>query len=97
MMLNQFKCENQCNDVNLIKHFPQISIDPDSIKMVMVSESLPKNINDYFYQPGNPMFLQTTNQVFSDAGYSFKKVDDYLEYGIYLTTAIKCQKKDYLV
>lgn len=97
MIINQFKCEYDCNDVDLIKHFPQIDIDPTSIKMIMISESLPKNIKDYFYQPNNPMFLQTTNQVFSDAGYNFRVIEDYLKFGIYLTTAIKCPKKDYLV
>ena len=97
MIINQFKCRYECNDVNLIKHFPQINIDPSSIKMVMISESLPKNIKDYFYQSNSPMFLQTTNQVFSDAGYNFQVINDYLKFGIYLTTAIKCHKKDYLV
>ena len=97
MIINQFKCEYECNDVNLIKHFPQIDINPTSIKMIMISESLPNNIEDYFYQSKNPMFLQTTNQVFSDAGYNFQVIDDYLKFGIYLTTAIKCHKRDYLV
>jgi len=97
MILNEFKCEHACNDVNIVKYFPHIDINPGSIKLIIISEALPKNIKDYFYQPGNPMFLQTTNQAFSDAGYNFEVIDDYLKYGIYLTTAIKCQKKNYLV
>jgi len=97
MQLNKFKCEFACNDVNIVKYFPQVDINPGSIKLVMISEALPGSMKDYFYQPGNPIFLQTTNQAFADAGYNFESIDDYLKYGIYLTTSIKCQKKDYLV
>lgn len=99
MELNKSKCKYACIDVdivNIVKYFPQVYIDTDSIKLIMISKALPRNINDYFYQPGNPMFLHTTNQAFSDAGYNFKSIDDYLKSGIYLTTVIKCQIKDYL-
>jgi len=65
--------------------------------MIVISESMPDSIKDYFDQPGNPSFLQTTNTAFSDAGYNFTNIKDYLDNGIYLTTALKCRKKDYLV
>lgn len=98
MKLNQnLPCNFKCSDVQIVKHFPAVECEPRSIKMVMISESLPNDLNDYFYQPGNPMFLQTTNQAFADAGYVFHTVQDYLSAGIYLTTAIKCRKKGYLV
>jgi len=70
MVLNKFKCEFVCDDVNMVKYFPQVDINPYFIKLIMISEALPVNINNYFYQPGNPIFLQTTNQAFSDAGYN---------------------------
>jgi uracil-DNA glycosylase len=63
----------------------------------MISEAMPSDIADYFYQTGTPMFIQTTNRAFADAGFYFSTAVDYLNAGIYLTTAIKCRKKDYLV
>jgi uracil-DNA glycosylase len=97
MVLKKLQCKYSCNDVEIVKYVPQIDINPDSIKLIMISEAMPRDISDYFYQQDNSMFLQTTNQAFSDAGYNFKSIDDYLKSGIYLTTAIKCKKKDYLV
>ncbi len=66
-----------CNDVNVAKYFPQIDINTASFKLIMISEALPKNRKDYFYQPDNPMFLQTTNQAFLDAGYNFNIIENY--------------------
>ena len=65
--------------------------------MVLVSEALPKKMEDYFDGKGEPIFIKNTNTVFNSLGYDFKTYKDYLENGIYLTTAIKCVKKDYLV
>ena len=46
MIINQFKCEHECSDVNVVKHFPQLKINTDSVKTLIISESLPKNIKD---------------------------------------------------
>jgi uracil-DNA glycosylase len=65
--------------------------------MVLISEAVPNNEEDYFDGKGIPKFIQNTNQLFNSIGYNYKSYQDYLENGIYLTTAIKCSKKDYLV
>ena len=65
--------------------------------MVIISESLPKKIDDYFDGKKSPSFIANTNYLFNNNGCKFQIYSDYLENGIYLTTALKCVKKDYLV
>ncbi|HWQ60904.1 MAG TPA: uracil-DNA glycosylase family protein [Negativicutes bacterium] len=91
------RCGGICGDVVPVKHFARVACDAAKVKMVMVSEAVPGNLDDYFYADGQPLFIRTTNQAFADAGYKFAVYRDYLDSGIYLTTALKCPKKDYLV
>ena len=90
-------CDFNCTDVKIKKHFQKITSKKDSIKLILISESLPKNIEDYFDGKGEPAFIKNTNTIFKFHGYDYDTYDDYLNNGIYLTTAIKCIKKDYLV
>ena len=69
----------------------------ENVKLIMISEALPKDIQDYFYSGQTASFFQTTQTAFADAGYEIKHPSEFVEKGIYLTTAIKCTKKDYLV
>jgi uracil-DNA glycosylase len=77
--------------------FPQTNIDSNLIKLVMISEAPPVNHSNYFYKEGSGTFFQTTKLAFGDAGIDISGYDDLTNMGIYLTTAIKCSKKDYLV
>ena len=91
-------CDFNCADVIVTKYFQKKNFKKDSIKLILVSEALPKNnIEDYFDGKGDPSFIKNTNFVFNSLGYNYKTYKDYLNNGIYLTTAIKCVKKDYLV
>ena len=90
-------CNLCCPDVNQVKHFQEIEINNENIKMIIISESVPRNISDYFDGKGIPVFIKNTNTLFNQIGYDFKTYKDYLNNGIYLTTAIKCLKKEYLV
>ena len=90
-------CAVRCSDVRITKYFPEISCDPTRVKLVMVSEAIPDNVQDYFYEKGDPAFLRTTVQAFADAGFAMNTVKDFFDRGIYLTTALKCKKKEYLV
>ena len=91
------KCDFNCADVIIKKHFQKSMPGKDSIKLILISESLPQNIDDYFDGKNNPTFIKNTNVIFNSLGYNYKTYKDYLNNGIYLTTAIKCIKKDYLV
>ena len=91
------KCNFNCTDVIPERHFLKNITGKENIKMILVSEALPKNINDYFDGKGEPSFIKNTNTIFNSLGYDFSTYRDYLNNGIYLTTAIKCIKKGYLV
>ena len=91
------KCDFNCSDVLLKKYFQKSVSKKDSIKLILVSEALPQKIENYFDGKNEPSFIKNTNIIFNSFGYTYKTYKDYLDNGIYLTTAIKCIKKDYLV
>ena len=85
-----------CGDV---KHecyiVPKIDVQPEQVSIVMISEAAPADPHDYFYARGEPLFAQTTVQAFNDAGANVSSVQDILDLGVYLTTAVKCGKTGY--
>jgi len=91
------KCDFNCSDVIIKKHFQKSAPKKEAIKLVLISEALPQNIEEYFDGKNEPTFIKNSNIIFNSLGYNFKTYKDYLSNGIYLTTAIKCVKKDYLV
>jgi uracil-DNA glycosylase len=74
---------------------PAIDLDPEQISIIMVSESAPASPGDYYYAGSEALFAQTTLQAFNDAGAKVTSMDDILNMGIYLTTAVKCSKTGY--
>ena len=51
-----------CQDVNKKCYvIPNIEIEPDKIRTLMISEAPPENSSDYFYAAENPFYLQTTS------------------------------------
>jgi len=87
-----------CLDVNKDCYLvPSVEIDPVKIKAFMVSEAPPIDLNDYFYAKGEPFYMQTTAQAFKDAGYEVTSMEDVLDLGVYITTAIKCGKTGYSI
>lgn len=90
-------CNQNCLDVDLKRYFQRSILKKDKIKMVMISESLPIDLVDYFDAKGTPQFITNTNIIFNSIGFNFNTYNDYLDHGIYLTTALKCTKQSYLV
>jgi len=85
-----------CLDVNHgLYQIPEIEIDPETIRMVMVSEATPQNPGDYFYTGEGALFAQTTVQAFNFAGVEVSSLQDLLDMGIYFTSAVKCGKIGY--
>jgi uracil-DNA glycosylase len=85
-----------CGDVNHAGYrVPEIDIDPARISVVLISEAAPADRKDYYYADSNPLFEQTTVQAFRDAGAEVSSIQDILELGVYLTTAVKCAKTAY--
>ncbi len=74
---------------------PDVDVEPEKVRIVLISEAAPADAADYYYAAGNPLFQQTTVQAFKDAGAAVESVQDILDLGVYLTTAVKCGKTGY--
>jgi uracil-DNA glycosylase len=74
---------------------PGIDVEPGNVSIVLISEAAPPNGSDYYYAGGEPLFEKTTVQAFNDAGAEVASIQDILELGVYLTTAVKCAKIGY--
>jgi len=93
-MCSDFPCE----DINKKSYLvPSIEINPKNVQLLMISEAPSPNKSDYFYAQGNPFYLQTTVQAFNDAGVNISTMQEILDLGFYLTTAIKCGKTKYSI
>jgi uracil-DNA glycosylase len=98
MQIDQhIRCEKfPCADVRHAGYLvPGIDIKPNKISIILISEAAPVDPGDYYYAEGNPLFQQTTVQAFNDAGARVASIRDILKLGVYLTTAVKCAKKEY--
>ena len=74
---------------------PDVDLNPRDVSIVLISEAAPSDAGDYYYAAGDPLFQQTTVQAFNDAGVDVSSVQEILELGVYLTTAVKCGKTGY--
>jgi uracil-DNA glycosylase len=85
-----------CPDVRHERYtLSEIDLDPQKISIVLISECAAAWPGDDYYAPGDPLFARTTLQAFNDAGAPVRSVQDILELGVYLTTAVKCAKTGY--
>jgi len=87
-----FPCVDVKKDAYIV---PDISLKPEDISIILISESAPASPADYYYAKGNPSFQQTTVQAFNDAGLRVSSVQDIVNLGVYLTSAVKCGKTAY--
>ena len=78
--------------------FPDCTLDPASIRLLMVSEVPPKNPEDWFYSVApDPDYVRSTLGLFRQAGVEVGSMQDILNLGIYITTAVKIKKTGYFV
>jgi uracil-DNA glycosylase len=89
-----FPCSEARQESYLV---PDLDIDPDKIKVMLISETAPTQAFDYYYPSCDALYARTTVQAFQEAGVKISTVQDLLQIGIYLTTAVKCGKYDYAV
>lgn len=87
-----FPCRDVRHDCYQV---PAVDIDPQKVSMVMISEAVPSDPGDDYYAPGDPLFARTTLQAFQDAGAPVASLQDLLDLGVYLTSAVKCAKTAY--
>lgn len=74
---------------------PDVDIDPAKVSILLISEAAPENPADYYYAGENALFARTTLLAFQDAGAKVASIQNILNLGVYLTTAIKCGKTGY--
>ena len=89
-----FPCTDARQESYLV---PELDIDASSIRIMVISETAPKEAKDYYYGSCEALFARTTVQAFQEAGAKVTTVQDLLQRGIYLTTAVKCGKYGYAV
>ena len=85
-MITSFSCSDVRHDCYVIHG---VSVKPEAISIVIVSETAPENAADYYYAKGSPLLQQTTVQAFNDAGANVSSTRDIVNRGIDLTTAVK--------
>ena len=88
----EFPCPDVRHDCYIV---PDIEIEPEQVRLVMISEAAPAEKSDYYYSGGESLFERTTVQAFQDAGADVKSIGDILGLGVYITTAVKCGKTGY--
>jgi hypothetical protein len=71
---------------------PSVDIDLSRVSILLISEAAPENLADGYYAGANALFARTTLLAFQDAGAKVASVQDILNLGVYLTTAVKCGK-----
>jgi uracil-DNA glycosylase len=96
---DNIKCTGfPCTDIDKNSYIlPPAEIDTGKINILMITEAPPNEKADYFYAEGNPFYLQTTVQAFKDAGENVTSMQDILDRGVYITTAVKCGKTQYAI
>jgi hypothetical protein len=92
VVCHDFPCQGVDHGGYLV---PDIDINPESVRLVLISEAAPASAGDYYYAGEQALFAQTTVQAFNDAGVQVSSIDDLLARGVYLTTAVKCAKVGY--
>ena len=88
----KFPCADVRHECYVI---PDIDVQPEAIAVVMISEAAPPHPADYYYAGGDALFQQTTVQAFNDAGVKVSSIEEIVDRGVYLTTAVKCGKTGY--
>ncbi len=74
---------------------PGVDVDPERVTIMLISEAAPEKLSDYYYAGWDSLFQQTTLQAFQDAGAKVQSMQEILDLGVYLTTAVKCGKTGY--
>jgi uracil-DNA glycosylase len=85
--------EFPCGDVDHSRYrVPAVDLDPERIRIVLISEGAAIDPADDYEAPGEPLFLRTTLEAFGDAGLEVSSLADLHRLGVYVTSAVKCAK-----
>jgi uracil-DNA glycosylase len=85
-----------CLDTRRESYFvPGVELDPARVSILLISEAAAENPADGCYAGSEALFARTTLLAFQDAGAKVASIQDVLDLGVYLTTAVKCGKTSY--
>jgi len=88
--------DNRINIESL--QIPDCDIDPKKIKTIMISEVPPLNPDDGFYSNSTQSdYMKSTLGLFEKANVNVNSMQEILDLGIYITTAVKTPKTEYAV
>lgn len=77
---------------------PDAMIETNDIRLIMISEVVPQNPDDYFYSKNTgAAFMTTTVPILNAAGANVNGIEDIIRKGIYITTAVKTPKDGYTI
>lgn len=76
---------------------PDADIDVANTRVVIIAEAPPDSPADYCYASGMPSYLETLLGAFRGAGTSVSSMQEIIDLGVYVTTAVKCAKTGYAV
>ena len=90
--------DKPCTDMDTRGYvIPDADINPADIRIIMIAESPPPDPADHFYATGMPFYLETTIQAFNEAGAPVRSMQDIIDLGVYITTAVKCAKTSHAI
>lgn len=96
-LMSYISSNSSIDNQNLIQ-VPDVTLETNDIKILMISEVVPENPDDYFYsRKPKAAFLSTTIPIFNNAGVPVQSIDDIIRKGIYITTAVKTPKSEYTI
>jgi uracil-DNA glycosylase len=90
----KFPCVDVRHDRYIV---PEVELDPEKIRVVLISEAAPDSPADYYYAGGEAQFAKTTLLAFNDAGLKVGSIQELVDLGVFLTTAVKCGKTGYSI
>jgi uracil-DNA glycosylase len=73
------------------------SIPVENVRIMMISEAVPENPEDYFYTSCDSLYVTNTLAAFNAAGISVTSINDVIQRGVYLTVAVKTPRKGLVV
>lgn len=73
------------------------NIELSKIQIVMICETLPGNMGDYFYSSSGSLYVTNTIEAFNSAGLKVENITDIINKGVYLTVAVKEPRKELVI
>ena len=88
---------NTLDDTEALQ-LPDVVLNTDSIRVIMIGEAPPEDPDDSFYsRAAGPAHLTTLLSLYGAAGAAAESIQDIVSMGIYVTTAVKRPKDGYAV